>query len=121
MSNSDNPNLENLLQLGISAAREGRTEGARVYFQQVLAEDKKNERAWIWMAYVAENDIKRRQYLETVLKVNPKNKTARTALKKIAASRSTAEQRTLVLGMVVVMAILVIAALLCLVALLGSG
>lgn len=117
MSNADNPNLENLLQMGITAAKNGNREAARVFFKQVLDEDKKNDRAWVWMASVAEDATRRQQYLETALKINPENKAARKAIKKMTRRRFTREQRILATGVIFVLAILVVAALICALAL----
>lgn len=121
MTKADHPNLEKLLQMGITAAKQGNRDGARMLLRQVLDDDKKNDRAWLWMAYVAEDGLKRRQYLETALKINPYNKAARKALRKITARKSLREQRTLIVGMVFLLLILVVSAFICLVALIGSG
>ncbi|MBZ0310386.1 MAG: hypothetical protein K8I82_30270 [Anaerolineae bacterium] len=119
MANADNPNLENLLQMGITAAKQGNHDAARLFFKQVLDADKKNERAWVWMARVAEDPLKRQQYLETALKINPNNKAARQLKKKMFRKRSANEQRTLALGVLFVLVILVVAALLCVIALIA--
>jgi tetratricopeptide (TPR) repeat protein len=121
VSNADNPNLENLLQMGITAAKQGNRQAARVMFKQVLDEDKKNDRAWVWMASVAEDPLQSQQYLETALKINPSNKAARNMLKKMSKRRNFKEQRTLALGVIFVLAILVGAALICVIALAFGG
>lgn len=115
MARRDNPQLENMLQMGITAAREGNREGARVILRQVLDADKKNDRAWLWLAYVAESKTKRQQYLESALRVNPNNEPAKKALLKMSRKKSNRERRTLMIGMVAVMAVLVVTALLILV------
>jgi Tfp pilus assembly protein PilF len=120
MSNAENVNLEKLLQMGITAARDGNQEGARVLLQQVLEENSKIDRAWFWLAVVADNDAQRRQYLQTTLKINPNNKAAKKALRKIQRSRTRGERRTLWLGIVVILMVLVIVALLVLVAVLSQ-
>ena len=74
------PNLEQLMQLGIQTARQGNKENARVIFQQVLDSDSHNERAWLWMAAVAETPVDRVRYLNTVLRINPQNRTAQREL-----------------------------------------
>ncbi len=104
---ANSPNLEQLLQLGIRAAREGNKQNARVIFQQVLDSDKGNERAWLWMASVAENDIDRRRFLETVLRINPRNEKAKQYLASMENRKATSENRTLVRGLII-MGILVI-------------
>lgn len=113
---SEDQNLEQILQMGIKAAKQGNRQGARVLFRQVLDDDNRNDRAWVWMASVAENKAKQRQYLETALRINPNNSAARKAIQKMAASRSSSEQRTLMIGIVMILALLIIATLLCLVA-----
>ncbi len=54
MDNSNQtPNREQLLQLAIRTAKGGNATAARVMFRQVLADDKNNERALMWMAKMA--------------------------------------------------------------------
>lgn len=115
---SENPNLENLLQMGITAAKEGNNEGARMLLKQVLDADKKNDRAWVWMAYITTDSVKRRQYLQTALKINPGNTAAKKALSKINKKRSSTEERTIIiagvftLGLLSLVVVLVVVALL---------
>jgi tetratricopeptide (TPR) repeat protein len=120
MTSGESPNLENLLQLGIKSAKEGNRDSAKLMLQQVLDADKKNDRAWYWMAYIATDKSKRIQYLENALKANPRNQLAQRALKKISTKRSVQEQRLLVSGIVMVLVILIIATLLCLVAVVAN-
>ncbi len=77
------PNLEDLLQLGIQTARAGNKPNARMIFEQVLAQDPENERAWLWMAAVAETPTDRIRYLNTVLRLNPHNTVAQKELERI--------------------------------------
>ena len=116
---SDNPNLETKLQLGISSAKEGNKQGARVLLKQVLAEDERNDRAWLWLAVVADDKDKKRQYLQTALKHNPNNEHARKALKKMSAKRSKNDQRTLIIGTVGLLAVMIVSLFLCLIVLLA--
>ncbi len=120
MSSAHGPNLETQLQMGITAAKQGNKEGARVLLKQVIQTDPKNDRAWFWMAYVAQTSAQRRQYLENALKANPNNQAAAKALKKMASRSRNREQRTLVMGMLVMFAVLSFAALLIVVALLAN-
>lgn len=114
---SEQPNLENLLQMGITAARDGNKDGARALFQQVISNDKKNDRAWVWLAYVTEDRTKRQQYLKTALKINPDNTAAKKALEKISNTRADRDQKTLLYAGVGLLSILVFAALCCVLAL----
>ena len=75
-----NPNLDDLLRLGIQTAKAGNKDNARVIFQKVLDADKRNVPAWLWMASLSDDTMKRRAYLETVLKIDPNNATAKRQL-----------------------------------------
>lgn len=98
---SSGPNLEQLLQMGIRAAREeNNKEGARVFFERVLEQNPDEERAWIWMAWAADNDVDRRRYLETAIRINPNSK-ARQMLTDMESMKSSGENRTLVRGLVI--------------------
>ena len=108
------PNREELLQMGIRAAKDGNSDGARIFFEQVLNQDKQNERAMMWMAKIAsDNKAERKKWLEKTLEVNPDNLQARDALKKMAYVRSATENRTLltfgmVIGVLIVLALVVV-------------
>ena len=89
------PNLEQLLQLGIQAARKGNKAGARVMFQQIIDADKTNDRAWLWMAAIADTSEDRRRYLNAVLRLNPEHPTALRELEKL--NRKQVSSNTLVI------------------------
>jgi thioredoxin-like negative regulator of GroEL len=112
-SGSLQPNREELLQMGIRAAKAGNRDGARTLFEQVLNQDKRNERAMMWMAKIAETKVERKKWLDRVLQVNPDNQGAKDALRKIAYRRSAKENRTLlvfgmVAGVLVVLAVVIV-------------
>ena len=92
------PNLEQLMQLGIQTARQGNKENARVIFQQVLDSDSHNERAWLWMAEVAETPVDRVRYLNTVLRINPQNRTAQRELNRLKKGQESSTSQVLVYG-----------------------
>jgi Tfp pilus assembly protein PilF len=106
------PNREELLQMAIRTAKAGNKEGARVMLRQVLSEDKRNERAMLWMAKTAPSRSERQQWLERVLQINPDNDQARAALKRMAYRRSARDNRTLLIfgmvaGVLIVLALVV--------------
>ena len=103
-----NPNLEDLLRLGVRTAKAGNREGARVIFQQVLDTDKRNEIAWLWMASLAENNIDRRRFLETVLKINPGNTTASKQLGQMNQAVKRSEGASVRTG-IILLAVLILA------------
>lgn len=104
------PNLEQLMQLGIQAARRGNKQNARVIFQQILDADKQNERAWLWMAAVAETPEDRLRFLNTVLRINPYHATALRELDKIKRKQVSRTTRTLRYGLIGLMVLLAIIA-----------
>lgn len=115
-SESNQPNREELLQMAINAAKNGQREGARVMFRQVLGQDKKNERALMWMAKLAGTKKERVQWLNRAIAANPNNSTARDALSQIEYKEKASSNKILVLGGVV-LAVIVILVILVIVAL----
>ena len=105
------PNLEQLLQMGIRTAREGNRQGAKLMFERVLATNSTDERAWLWLASIAKDEEDTegaKRYLETVLKINPDNETARKALAAMEGTRARGESRTLRFGLAVVAALVIL-------------
>lgn len=88
--------IQELLQRGIQAAKQGDRSTARRLLLQVVDQAPNNELAWIWLASVAETIGQRRDYLERVLVINPNNTRARQALESIEHGTSTTnDQRPL--------------------------
>lgn len=102
------PNLEQLLQLGIQTAREGNKASARVIFQQILDADKQNERAWLWMASVAETPADHLRYLKTVLRINPNNQAALRELDKMKRKKESSNTQVMRYGIVGVALLLIL-------------
>lgn len=101
MTHEENePTLEDLMQLGIQAARQGNRTNARLLFQQVLDADKRNERAWLWMASVADTYEERLRFLQTVLRINPNNAVARRELERIRRKHETSNSVVLRYGLI---------------------
>ena len=96
------PNREQLLQMAINSAKSGNKDGARVMLRQVLAEDRRNERAMLWMANVSTSKAESRQWLERVLDTNPDNEQARKLLSKMDYQTSAQQNRVLLIFGVVV-------------------
>jgi tetratricopeptide (TPR) repeat protein len=86
-----NPNQQSqvarksLLEDAIAAARRGERAKAREQLTRVLRYDQKNEEAWLWMSSVVESDRERIFCLNSVLKLNPNNKTAKRGLALLGA------------------------------------
>jgi thioredoxin-like negative regulator of GroEL len=102
----EEPNLEDLLRLGIQSAKAGNKANARVIFQQVLDTDRRNERAWLWMASIADEEADKRRYLETVLSINPNNTRAKEQLARINKEAESSESQSIALGVVLVIGVL---------------
>jgi thioredoxin-like negative regulator of GroEL len=103
-----NPNLDDLMRLAVRTAKAGNRDNARVIFQQVLDQDKRNEAAWLWMASLADNNTDRRRYLETVLQLNPNNRTAANQLAAMDKAVQSSEGASIRVG-VMILAVLVLA------------
>ena len=102
------PNLDDLMRLGVRAAKEGNKQGARLFFQQVLDEDKRHENAWLWLASLADNETDKRRYLETVLRINPDNTTAKRQLGQLDRAVQSGEGASMRFGIVLVVALITI-------------
>lgn len=95
------PNREDLLQLAIAAAKRGDKDSARMMFNQILADDKNNERALMWMAKLSDNRDDMVVWLNRALAVNPDNQVAKDALAAMKSKSSARDNRVLVLfGMI---------------------
>lgn len=110
------PNREELLQMGIRAAKAGNREAARITFQEILSKDKHNERALMWMAKIASSKAERKKWLSRALLVNPDNSLARRQLHKMDHSEAAKQNRVLLIfgvvaGVMIVLGIVVVLAL----------
>jgi hypothetical protein len=76
---------EDLLQEGIAAFQAGDRTKARELLLEVVKIDPENEQAWYYLAASESNPTLRKQYLQTVLEINPGNAKAREVLDRIQA------------------------------------
>lgn len=108
------PNREELLQMAIEAARNGQKDGARMMFRQVLEQDKRNERAMMWLAKLADTRAEREQWLRNTLQANPENLQARHSLERMQYKHAAGTNRMLVIfgALVAVLAVVLIVVLL---------
>lgn len=81
MANQDD--LQQKLRMGIEAARRGDKAAAQVLLREVVAADRQNELAWMWLASAVESLDERRVCLENALRINPNNTRAREALRRL--------------------------------------
>ena len=117
---SGQPNREELLEMAIRAAKNNQNDGARVMLRQVLDQDKRNERAMMWMAKLARSEKEQKHWLRQVLAVNPDNEIALQKLEDMDYHQSAQMNRTLLLvGLSVVAVILVLAVIFVLVSFSG--
>ncbi len=82
---------EDLLQEGIAAFQAGDRTKARELLLEVVKIDPENEQAWYYLAASESNPTLRKQYLQTVLEINPGNAKAREVLDRIQARDVDAE------------------------------
>jgi hypothetical protein len=107
-SGEKSPNLEDLMRLGVSSAKAGNRDNARVIFQQILSTDKRHVGAWLWMAHLAQDNVDRRRYWETVLRLDPNNATARKGLASLDKAIERVENRSVRFGVMVLLVLVVV-------------
>jgi tetratricopeptide (TPR) repeat protein len=76
--------IESLLRDGIAAVKRGDRTTARKLLAQVIEQDPKNEKAWMWLATTSNNADERRKLLLKVLEINPNNQRAQQAMASLA-------------------------------------
>ncbi len=79
----------------ITAAREGDKDRARTLFEEIVERDDKNEKAWFWLASLAEEDETRIIYLNNVLAINPANERAQSILTSLETRQKKAAKSAL--------------------------
>ncbi|MBN1285800.1 MAG: hypothetical protein JXB47_10415 [Anaerolineae bacterium] len=113
--------IDELLKVGKQAAREGNRATARVIFQQVLDQDKRNEQALFWMASVADTVEDKQRYLRATLKVNPRNRKAKRYLDQLQQATAERDSRIVTYGILAVILLVVLAVVVVLGVLILSG
>lgn len=76
------------LQQAIAFARAGQQSAARQLLMQLVREDPNNEKAWLWLAGVAQNNSQQHDCLQQVLRINPANQQAARRLNELEAMRA---------------------------------
>lgn len=90
------PNKEELYKMALEAVKNHQKQPARMMLHQVLQIDNRDARAMMLMAKVASSPEERADWLKRVLSVDPKNKAAKKALRKIE-SHDEAERNHMLL------------------------
>ena len=75
--------MENFIQSGNLALKSGNKELARSYFRQAIHQDRNNVQAWLGLAASVESDFERVHCLQTIINIDPGNKSARDALDRL--------------------------------------
>lgn len=82
-----------ILQLGIEAARDGNREEARNLFTLLTRQEPDNIQGWLWLAGVSDTAAQRRDALERALEIDPKNEMALRGLRALGGGRSSIAER----------------------------
>jgi hypothetical protein len=94
--------MDDLLQQGITAYREGKRHEARKYLINYCKQNPDSERGWGWL-YNASNDDKERAYcLRQILRINPNNKKASQLFKSVSKSGGLASKSVILIGVALV-------------------
>ncbi|MFW6116692.1 MAG: hypothetical protein ACOC6F_03100 [bacterium] len=80
------------LKMGIVALKEGRKDEARGYLQDAVSLDPSSSKAWLWLSQAVDDRAMKREYLEKVLEINPKNTLAQEELEAMGRPREGAEE-----------------------------
>ncbi|MFD3165389.1 tetratricopeptide repeat protein [Herpetosiphon sp. NSE202] len=72
--------VQQLIQQGIQAARDGNHAEARLILRQALSADSSNEQAWLWLSAVEATNSEKIAALQQVLAINPANAAAKRGL-----------------------------------------
>jgi hypothetical protein len=83
--------MHQIVQAAIDAANAGQTAQAMQYLKQVLTENPNDAEAWLVLAAVVEDPVRKRQCLERVLKLDPANQLAREELLEMDRQAMTPE------------------------------
>lgn len=84
--------FDRLLNAGVEAARKGDKALAQRLLLQVVEQDERNERAWLWLSSVVEAYEDRLVCLENVLAINPDSLPAKRGLNQLKSKGITAEK-----------------------------
>jgi len=68
--------MSTTLQQAIDTIKRGDKKTGKQLLTKVLRTDSQNEIAWLWMAYVVDSNVHRRECLARVLTINPRNENA---------------------------------------------
>ncbi len=78
-----NPQVNDLLEAGITAARAGNNIAARQALEEVVKLDQYNEKGWFWLAAVVDTVEEKRVCLGNVIVINPNNRRAQNLLNRL--------------------------------------
>ena len=70
------PPVEEIIQRGVTAARDGNRSEARILLQQAVELDSNSEAGWLWLASISEYPEELLVFLDHVLRINPNNRRA---------------------------------------------
>lgn len=79
--------VQEWLQAGITAVKNGNLTQGRELLEAVLAEDERNEKAWLWLSGAVETAEERQICLENVLAINPENTLAKKGLTRLLQAK----------------------------------
>jgi hypothetical protein len=74
------PHVEQLVQQGMVAAREGRHGAAQQALREAVRLSPNHEQAWLWLSGVEDNDPARLAALREVLRINPQSQAAQRGI-----------------------------------------
>lgn len=79
------PTPEQMLQQAIATAKRGDRVAARRLLRDIVVQEPRNEKAWLWLATTSTTREDKEKCLNRVLKINPNNVTAKNGLEQLRA------------------------------------
>ncbi len=76
-------NIDELLRIGMNAAKSGKKEEARRILLRVIDIDQHSVTAWLWLSSVVDDPEERRTCLENILEIAPNHELAKKGLEKL--------------------------------------
>jgi len=81
---TSSPHVDQLVQQGIVAAREGRHGAAQQALREAVRLSPNHEQAWLWLSGVEDNDPAKLAALREVLRINPQSQAAQRGIEHLS-------------------------------------
>jgi Flp pilus assembly protein TadD len=88
--NIDKNSIRARLEQAVSNLESGHKAEGIAQLEEVVALDPRNEMAWMWLGAAVDDDVRKREYYQQALAINPRSKMARDYLKAVESRLGSA-------------------------------